>query len=1358
MTRQVTDNLYIELDYFTPEEYYTYEAVAAAALTAESTAVCDASVIIGGAVVEANGSLIVEGGITAQVSKIVDSQTTLTSSFSQTSTISHIEGADLFAFSEAELAALVARLRDYNSSITGVFSTALDGTRARFAESSVAATSELSADAEKVIDIEAAVTAAFSISSAAEVIKTAAANLSTAAQLASQGTKVISYASQLTATSELSLPRLDKNSRTPVSFVLANSGTLTTVRKQFGSGSISSTSSSTGTGRVNNTHTINLSNRNFTIDFWAYNPASQIGGDIFFQANGTNNSGGLISTALGLRKLSNGQLRLTVTAPDLTSSQNDSVGLSIPSNTWVHFRIAGKISDTNTTYSVWFNGVRCINAVTFRFANTSQRFINFYSNSSQNFDEILIKDGLITDPSVTSFTVPSQAWANDLSTLALFHFDGNLDDDAVFNTDLFAADLSCEFTQVVEAGKVISADADLSSASAMTADITRVRDAQVELTSQGFVVAVIGRKLDDVADLSSAFTVSVQADLVAEAAGNLDTVSELTATVGLLQTNQIEISSEFDISTTGEVVKVAQAEIISQFDQSADLQRIRTSQGNLVAENFVIAVAGQLLSDIANLVSVCQFTVQANVVQENIVAAASEFSTTAVIGLVKDFDCQFNVDTSATIDSERIRPQQLTLACDFAQQTNIELIAGYTADLTADTAVTVSLERIITASTALNSSADLQAVAARVVDFRLAAASQFTHSIVANYTADNEIIGDAVATNITVVAKTGLGAADLNCIATLTAAASAVNEYAVQMPVQANVQAVPLRIFDFDIGSSQQRGVAFRSNYGAFLQSNTSSGTYGAFVVSFWSSDPLGSLLDGDPSAFEPSNYSNKSVIKFTPEGNLEYSVAYNGFVQWNLNDIDLDEYHHYLLRVNLAETTNALKYQLFVDGQARPAGLVYATATTAPEPPNYQITTSATNFAIQLTALNLGANTWFLGTSQGYGHQGFSGSVSQFYFDFTNSYTASTYPVQNTDYLRQFYNLGFVEFGQQGTDSGLARPRHYLELLDFTNSRSISDQGTGNNSWQWKEVRDNPQIVGSDIVDYTASTQDNSQEEIPGPVIAVFKQITEAQSVQVISTTMNSGSTAAITANKTVSTDAAVSAVTELTAAVRVIKEFELTSTAELTLISTAEKTAPVQANLVTETQLSVDIDLVAGSLVNASSVFEFIAITGVLGSATADFNTESTMSVSALKIKDVFISTDSALSVLAQVNYTASAEFNQASTAELTAAVTRTIFADIDLEFAGNFDCRADKIATVTAQLNTDTEFSADNKLILGGSAVLQALYSQLTLGDVIQLDPYRTYQIPRESRVYKINKETRLYAVDSESRIYKIGGYPQ
>jgi hypothetical protein len=89
MPRQNTDLNYIEVGYFTPEEYYVYTANAESAQQVTSTMSCDAG-------------------------KIVSAQSNLEVTTTTTCTISHIEGADLFAFSESQIQIIVDRIRDNN--------------------------------------------------------------------------------------------------------------------------------------------------------------------------------------------------------------------------------------------------------------------------------------------------------------------------------------------------------------------------------------------------------------------------------------------------------------------------------------------------------------------------------------------------------------------------------------------------------------------------------------------------------------------------------------------------------------------------------------------------------------------------------------------------------------------------------------------------------------------------------------------------------------------------------------------------------------------------------------------------------------------------------------------------------------------------------------------------------------------------------------------------------------------------------------------------------------------------------------------------------------------------------------------
>ena len=96
MTRQVTDQLYIELDYFTPEEYYVYTAEAAVALSASAT--LDASVV-----------------------RIKQFDSSIVSESTLACTISHIEGADLQAFTNASLSAQATVTKSTSATLSSEF-------------------------------------------------------------------------------------------------------------------------------------------------------------------------------------------------------------------------------------------------------------------------------------------------------------------------------------------------------------------------------------------------------------------------------------------------------------------------------------------------------------------------------------------------------------------------------------------------------------------------------------------------------------------------------------------------------------------------------------------------------------------------------------------------------------------------------------------------------------------------------------------------------------------------------------------------------------------------------------------------------------------------------------------------------------------------------------------------------------------------------------------------------------------------------------------------------------------------------------------------------------------------------------
>ena len=179
----MADLYYYETGYFTPENYHGYLADAQADLReyaedyfaedytfggARATLSCSASKVKAAAAALASTS-----AVSVVIGAIKSSSATLSSAFTQFSAISHIEGADLFAMSNAALAADVARIRDNNIQATSAFSIAIDGARIRYVSSEEDSAFTLNADNLRVRFSEAAIDAAFSLAASADRIRNA---------------------------------------------------------------------------------------------------------------------------------------------------------------------------------------------------------------------------------------------------------------------------------------------------------------------------------------------------------------------------------------------------------------------------------------------------------------------------------------------------------------------------------------------------------------------------------------------------------------------------------------------------------------------------------------------------------------------------------------------------------------------------------------------------------------------------------------------------------------------------------------------------------------------------------------------------------------------------------------------------------------------------------------------------------------------------------------------------------------------------------------------------------------------------------------------------------------------------------
>jgi len=243
MTRQVTDQLYIDLGYFTPEEYYVYIAMAGSNTGSNFTLSAEAEVLQ--TAIEAEAALSVTSTITATATRIktaaadidatanttadaerlrstpvaltTTANTTatvavvrgfavsMTVSTNVTATISHILGADLFAFGLAAIAAAVDRIRDNNIESSSVFDTAIDYVRQRDVDSDLFSTTDFDLAAQRSRSTPAILEAAFSLAIDYGKIIPLAADIDALAGFAVDTDKITGYAAELVVNSDLSI-------------------------------------------------------------------------------------------------------------------------------------------------------------------------------------------------------------------------------------------------------------------------------------------------------------------------------------------------------------------------------------------------------------------------------------------------------------------------------------------------------------------------------------------------------------------------------------------------------------------------------------------------------------------------------------------------------------------------------------------------------------------------------------------------------------------------------------------------------------------------------------------------------------------------------------------------------------------------------------------------------------------------------------------------------------------------------------------------------------------------------------------------------------------------------------------------
>lgn len=582
--------------------------------------------------------------ITANV--IRSGQLNITATFTQTATISHIEGAELFAFSNAQLEAAVRRIRDNNITASAAFSVAVDFVRTRTTSSDQADLFTFSAINARSRDFDSAQSAAFSLAATidnrtrdqssalasqfaftATISHIEGADLSAFSNASLTATpdkiKSISVTLSSSATQSASAQRLrggvvnlsssssvfarPKFGVTWIDAVgqdvpnSASSGTIgasiDNSEFKFGTGSLKLESSFNLAGIVATTNANDLSipafdnntTSNFSISFWV--KGSGGGGTVYHLGNESlnlkvsvaNNSVGLEYTPLSgqtANYFTVGTNNLTIqnwNFIEVAGVYNSSGGGRRILDIYVNGVGQGVSVASDPNYAKLQNGL-AVGNLGAMICSVATRI--FY------IDDFQYRVG--TSAVIGSLPTSQAQGSGPSTTKTLLNLNGTFDDTNYVITHSGLADLDAisTVTANVERVRFVFGEAALASSSSCSATILRIKSSGVALDS-AFTQATntdLSRTRGLTTNQNAVFTQSSQAVKTTNIVLDLNSQSAFTATISHIHGADLTAFSNVTVSTTAVVTRSASSTQSSEFTSSADNSRTRSTASNVSSE------------------------------------------------------------------------------------------------------------------------------------------------------------------------------------------------------------------------------------------------------------------------------------------------------------------------------------------------------------------------------------------------------------------------------------------------------------------------------------------------------------------------------------------------------------------------------------------------------------------------------------------------------------------------------------------------------------------------------------------------------------------------------------------------------
>lgn len=1239
------------------------------------------------------------GELTQVFGSVVEANGSWSSEFTQTSTATKIIEFSVTITDAFTPTVTAAVTKNQVSIMTSETTLSADGVANRSAQITLENIITLSAQSVKTADITSDLTATVEISAAALVVQLATATISSTTALTASGFIL---------------------NKRPRIYTVSGAGIDTSIKK-WGTGSAKFDSSSDETTVPDSIDWHTKTWR--SVDFWVYvtSPGNASNGLFTVLRHGT----GLNSWILDLSVQNNttpkriSGIRYQVTATSVVGVANTSQ-LNLALDTWHHIRF----TDDGSAYRFWINGTRISTYnLGYTYDSSSRDFsgaLTIGDDASYNtfyIDELLITKDVLTASSTSSFTPPTDRWypEDQSQILLLSHYDTDFSDDLGI-AKLATATLSANASLAATAITVKSAQATITATATQTTQAVKVTAATSTLSATTAVTATAFRQKPGLAAITAATAVAIDAVKTTDVNSDLSSAAGVDSTAYRIKQFSIAITDAFTPTVDADAQLAGVALLESQSQLSIDANYQAAAASAVTATATVTATVTQTIGIVADLTAESAMTtdnVRVRYADTALSVVATQSAAETYLRLASAA-----ITSTATVETTATKFRQFSadIASAFTQSTEAAKTTDVISSQTSEFAQTAQGDRSRSTDVTISSAFTQDTQAVKTPGFLIALNSESTQTTLAVKTADVIPLLDSIATQLTVAVKNATGTITLES--------------------QFTQQTQPFRIVEYK--GNDNLGVSAYNTKTPRVGPLSDMGTFGfavntvGFTASLWFRrrtvgnvyQPLWSPSTPGQSTYETGLVIDNDNIRLRSTTDADEPGA-----TWqNIAPTDTNWHQVILLcsRTNNGDPNGlGVYWKLWLDGVYRG---------------------ERSYFAVQ--GLNAFRNNGYLDLAAGppntiydeiypTGQRNLELDFAQIWVGQLSSKIDNIFNRRISDLeAGLFYDNGYIDLGVtgQGSHGLLPVPKIYNTLDQPWTGVVLT--GYSSDEKPARLALDTPDLQA--VFAVTATPQQR--------VVSTGSLTVSATMVTAISATRSADSeiTATMTlqaeADTRIGVIAGLSSDTALTALVGVIKPLSSTLSTETTVFCLPGFVEEFTADLNTLAEIQASVDVRPPVRAEAS----LLATTTVI----AD--------VSSFTDNIVLLASSGELTVDATLIPPIRAEADLQSEFTVTAVIGAIEQFAVLTAASGTLTASAARTRNLAADLASTSAVDGSVTRIRGYSAEISALYATVTVGDVINIDPFLTLIIEPESRLLTVNQESRVLTPKQETRTLIVEGW--